>query len=93
MNEIIYDKIPEKANKAFYLEQFNKFRGIMCSGYYSIEQKTEAFDYFSSVYVSANDITQEERHSIIDSFTALCTEWEIRRGLELKERMSREEEE
>ena len=83
MIELEFDKFPKKMDLNFYLTQLHKFRKIMSSTDYVLEQKTKAFEYFLQVYVMTQTINEKQQIFLEQTFDTLNTEWSIRASHEL----------
>lgn len=62
----------------YYLQEYAKFREIMCSTEYTMEQKQNAFEGMARVYLLAETKDEQERGRVVSSFLALSEEFERR---------------
>jgi len=72
-----------KITHDYFLEEYHRFREIMCSTAYTPDQKHDAYGGLLAVYICCDDGTDEDRELRESAIEVLQLEFPMRMGLEL----------
>lgn len=67
----------------YFLEEYHKFRQILCSTKYTIEQKLNAWKGLLYVYVNVETENEKQENLMQTCMSAIQRETEMRTGMEL----------
>jgi len=74
-----------KVKKDYFLEEYNRFRDIMCSSVYSIDKKLEAYKGLFFVYMNLDPNQPKEDEELCQTaMTTLDMELNMRLGIQMR---------
>jgi hypothetical protein len=73
----------EQCNLEYFMAELQRFREVMCSTLYTMEQKDRAFEALSLLYVNGYQLPKGDDEKFSKVFMHVSEEWATRAAFEL----------